>query len=199
MGIKSLLVTLIFAAAMAVPAGAETGSTAKPAERMRQLSPALRKKLAERAAALRADAAAPTGPSFDRQAVNWTIDTPSCSLVKSQVQGAGFKGHTAWLTMNDDGSFHAQIRTEASGTAVDASGNNYIWIYNDLAELDSPDPNANPPMVTGYGPDTFQLIPLTAAGGAGYTVTGFLQVTTPMPFNSIGPPLVNAPPGCLPL
>ena len=115
--------------------------------------------------------------------------------MKSQVKGTGFKGHTVWVAMNDDGSFHIQLHTDASGTAVDASGNKYIWIYNELADLDTPDPNVGPPIVTGYGPGTFQLIPLTT-GGAGYMVAGFINVDTPTPLNAVPPTTLTAPQGC---
>jgi hypothetical protein len=198
MRIKGLLLMLNCAAVLAVPAGAQTDSTEEPGTKGQQFSPALRKKVAERTAAMRANDAAPVGPMFDRLSKNWTIETADCPLVKSQVKGTGFKGHTVWVTMNDDGSFHVQIRTEASGTAVDASGNNYIWIYNGLADLDTPDPNADAPIVTGHGPDTFQLIPLTT-DGAGYMVAQYLKVDTPTPVNSIGTPVANAPLGCEPL
>jgi hypothetical protein len=199
MRIKGLLLMLSCAAVLAVPAGAQTDSTAEPGKKGHQFSPALQKKVAERTAALHANDAAPVGPLFDHLSKNWTIETADCSLVKSQVKGTGFKGHTVWVSMNDDGSFHLQIRTEASGTAVDASGNKYIWIYNALADLDTPDPNADAPIVTGYGPDTFQLIPLTT-GGAGYTAAGYVEADTPTPLNGIVAPVAtNAPLGCEPL
>ena len=172
---------------------------AEPGRKGLQLSPALRKRVAERTAALRANAAAPVGPLFDHLSKNWTIETADCPLVKSQVKGTGFKGHTAWVVMNDDGSFHLQIRTEASGTAVDAGGARYIWIYNALADLDTADPNADAPIVTGYGPNTFQLIPL-GSDGAGYTLAQFLRVDTPAPLNAIVTPVTSsAPLGCAPL
>jgi hypothetical protein len=198
MRIKGLLLMLTCAAILAVPAGAQTDSTAEPGKKGHQFSAALRKKVAERTAALRANDAVPVGPMFDRLSKSWTIETAACSLVKSQVKGTGFKGHTTWVSMNDDGSFHVQIRTEASGTAVEASGNNYIWIYNELADLDTPDPNADAPLVTGYGSGTFQLIPLTT-GGAGYTAAHYLQLDTPTPLNGVLPVTANAPPGCEPL
>lgn len=198
MRMKGLLLMLSCAAVLAVPAGAQTDSTAEPGKKGHQLSPALQKKVAERTAALRANAAAPVGPLFDHNSKSWTMETADCSLVKSQVKGTGFKGHTTWLTMNDDGSFHVQIRTEASGTAVEASGNKYIWIYNELADLDTPDPNADVPIVTGYGSGTFQLIPLTT-GGAGYTAAHYLQLDTPTPLNGIVTPVTNAPLGCEPI
>ena len=104
-----------------------------------------------------------------------------------------------WASMNDDGSFHLQIRTEASGTAVDAGGNKYLWIYNEVADLDTPDPTADAPIVTGYGPGTFQLIPVTA-GGTGYMVAQYIQGDTPTPINAIPASAVtsNAPLGCEP-
>jgi hypothetical protein len=135
---------------------------------------------------------------FDHNSKSWTIETAACPLVKSQVKGTGFKGHTVWVTMNDDGSFHVQIRTEASGTALEASGNKYIWIYNELAELDTPDPSVDAPLVTGYGSGTFQLIPLTT-GGAGYTAAGYTELATPTPLNSTVTPVANAPLGCEPI
>jgi hypothetical protein len=198
MRIKGLLLMLSCAAVLAVPAGAQTDSTAEPGKKGHQFSPALQKKVAERTAALRAHDAAPVGPMFDHFSKSWTIETAACSLVKSQVKGTGFKGHTTWVTMNDDGTFHVQIRTEASGTAVEASGNKYIWIYNELADVDTPDPNADVPLVTGYGSGTFQLIPLTT-GGAGYTVANYLQLDTPTPLNGIMTPVTNAPLGCEPI
>jgi hypothetical protein len=198
MRIKGLLLMLNCAAVLAVPAGAQTDSTAEPGKKGHQFSPALQKKVAERTAALRANAAAPVGPLFDHNSKSWTIETADCSLVKSQVKGTGFKGHTTWVTMNDDGTFHVQIRTEASGTAVDAGGNNYIWIYNALADLDTPDPNADAPIVTGDGHDTFQLIPLTT-GGAGYMVADYFEADTPTPLNGVPPVTANAPLGCEPL
>jgi hypothetical protein len=196
--INSLLLMLSCAAVLAVPAGAQTDSTATPGRKGHQFSPALRKKVAERSAALRAHAADAVGPLFDTLAKSWTIETADCPLVKSQVKGAGFKGHTVWVTMNDDGSFHLQIRLEASGTAVDAGGNKYIWIYSELANLDTPDPNADTPIVTGYGPGTFQLIPLTTSG-AGYMAAGYTQVDTPTPINGMVPVIANAPQGCEPI
>jgi hypothetical protein len=199
MRIKGLLLMLSCAAVLAVPASAQTDSTADLGKKSHQFSLALQKKVAERTAALRANAASPVGPMFDHFAKNWTIESADCSLVQSQVKGTGFKGHTAWLSMNDDGSFHLQIRTEASGTAVDAIGNKYIWTYNALAELDTPDPNADTPIVTGYSPDTFQLIPLTA-DGTGYMVAQYLQVDMPTPLNAVvAAPASNAPLGCEPL
>lgn len=198
MRIKGLLLMLSCGAVLAVPSGAQTDSTTEPGKKGHQFSPALQKKVAERTAALLANAAAPVGPLSDRLSKNWTIETADCSLVTSQVKGTGYKGHTVWVTMNDDGSFHVQIRTEASGTAVDASGNKYIWILNSLAELDTPDPNADAPIVTGYGPDTFQLIPLTT-DVAGYMVAQYLNVDTPTPVNAIGRGVSNAPLGCEPL
>jgi hypothetical protein len=195
---KGLLLMLSCAAVLAVPAGAQTDSTAEPGKKGHQFSPALQKKVAERMAALRANAAAPMGPLFDHNSKSWTIETADCSLVQSQVKGTGFKGHTTWVTMNDNGLFHVQIRTEASGTAVDAGGNNYIWIYNALAELDTPDPTVDAPLVIGYGPGTFQLIPLTT-GGAGYTALGYFEADTPTPLNSVPPGTSNAPLGCEPI
>ena len=198
MRIKSLLLILSCAAVLALPAGAQTDSTAEPGRTGRQFSPALQKKMAERTAALRANDAAPVGPIVDHTSKSWTIETSDCSLVKSQVKGTGFKGHTTWVTMNGDGSFHAQIRTEASGTAVDAGGSKYIWIYNEVAEVDTPDPNTDVVLVTGYGSGTFQLIPLTT-GGAGYTEAHYIQLDTPAPLNGIVPVTSNAPLGCEPL
>ena len=198
MRITVLLLMLTCATLLAVPAGAQTDPRAELAKKGRQFSPALRKKMAERTAALRTDASTPIGPMFDRETVTWTIETAACSLVNSQVKGTGFKGHTVWATLNGDGSFHIQLRTEASGTAVDAGGNKYIWIYNELAELDTPDPNADTPVVTGYDPGTFQLFPLTTAG-AGYTAAGFIELDTPTPLDSVLPVTSNAPPGCEPL
>jgi len=198
MRVKGLLLMLSCAAVLAVPAGAQTDSTAEPGKKGHKFSPALQKKVAERTAALRANDAAPVGPMFDHFSKSWTIETAACSLVKSQVNGNGFKGHTVWVTMNDDGSFHLQIRTEASGTAVDGSGNKYIWIYNALAELDTPDPTADAPLVTGYSPGTFQLIPLTT-GGSGYTVAGYVEADKPTPLNGVPAPVANAPLGCEPL
>jgi hypothetical protein len=199
MRIKGLLLMLSCAAVLAVPASGQTDLTADLGKKGHQFSLALQKKVAERTAALRANAAAPVGPMFDHFAKNWTIESADCSLVQSQVKGTGFKGHTVWVSMNDDGSYHVQIRTEASGTAVDASGNKYIWTYNALAELDTPDPNAGAPIVTGYGPDTFQLIPLTT-DGTGYLLAEYLQVDTPTPLNAIVTlPASNAPLGCEPL
>jgi hypothetical protein len=198
MRIKGLLLMLSCAAVLAVPAGAQTDSTAEPGRKGHQFSPALQKKVAERTAALRANDAAPVGPLLDHSSKNWTIETAACPLVKSQLKGTGFKGHTVWVTMNDDGSFHVQLRTEASGTAVDAGGNKYIWIDTELAELDTPDPNADEPIVTGYGPGTFQLIPLTT-GGAGYTVAGYIEADTPTPLHGVGAPVANAPLGCKPI
>jgi hypothetical protein len=195
---KGLLLMLSCTAVLAVPAGAQTDSTAEPGKKGHQFSPALQKKVAERTAALHANAAAPVGPLFDHSSQSWTIETAACSLVKSQVKGTGFKGHTVWVAMNDDGSFHVQIRTEASGTAVDASGNNYVWIDNELADLDTPDPTVDAPIVTGYGPGTFQLIPLTT-GGAGYMVAGYIEVDTPTPLNGVPAPVANAPLGCKPI
>ena len=119
MTIKHLLLTLTCGAVPAVPSGAQTDSTTELGKKGRQFSPALQQKVADRMAALRANAAAPVGPLFDRFSKSWTIETADCSLVKSQVKGTGFKGHTVFLAMNDDGSFHLQIRTEASGTAAD--------------------------------------------------------------------------------
>ena len=198
MRMKGLLLMLSCAAVLAVPAGAQTDSKAEPGKKGHQLSPALQKKVAERTAALRANAAAPVGPMFDHSPKSWTIETAACPLVTSQVKGTGFKGHTVWVAMNDNGTFHAQIRTEASGTAVDASGNNYVWIYNALAELDTPDPTVDAPLVIGYGPSTFQLIPITT-GAAGYMVAGYIEVDTPTALNSVGAPVANAPLGCEPI
>ena len=195
---RGLWLMLCCAAVLAVPAYAQTDPINGPARKGHELSPALRRKVAERMAALRADAAAPVGPMFDHFSKDWTIETADCSLVKSQVKGTGFKGHTVWVSMNDDGTFHVQIRTEASGTASDAGGNKYIWIYNALADLDTPDPGADVPMVTGDGSGTFQLIPL-ATGGAGYTAAGFVRIDTPTPLNGAVPVTSNAPLGCEPL
>jgi hypothetical protein len=114
MRIKGLLLMLSCAAVLAVPAGAQTDSTAEPGRKGHQFSPALQKKVAERTAALRANDAAPVGPLLDHSSKNWTIETAACPLVKSQLKGTGFKGHTVWVTMNDDGSFHVQLRTEAA-------------------------------------------------------------------------------------
>ena len=200
MKISGLLLMLSCAAVLAVPAGAQTDSTAGPSKKGLHFSPALRKKVAEQTAALLASAAAaPVGPMFDHLQKNWTIETADCPLVTSQVKGTGLKGHTVWVTMSDDASFHVQIRTEASGTAVDASGNKYIWIRNGLADLDTPDPNADVPIVTGSGPDTFQLIPLTT-DGTGYMVALYTRLDTPTPLNGIITPVAaNAPLGCEPL
>src|SRR5260370_33269966 len=134
MGIKGLLLILNCAAILAVPTVAQTDSTTEPGKRGHQFSPALQKKVAERTAALRANDAAPVGPIFDHFSKSWTIETAACSLVKSQAKGTGVKRHTVWGTMNDDGSFHVQIRTEASGTSVDADRNQYTNMHNELAE-----------------------------------------------------------------
>jgi hypothetical protein len=198
MKINGLLLMLSCAAVLAGPAGAQTDSSVEPGQKGHSLSPALQKKVAERAAALRAHAAEAVGPLFDTVSKDWTIDAAACPLVKSQVKLTGFKGHTVWATMNNDGSFHLQIRTEASGTAVDASGNKYIWIYAALANLETPDPTADQPLVTGYSPVTFQLIPLTT-NGAGYTAAGYVQADTPTPLNSPFPVTANAPLACAPI
>jgi hypothetical protein len=198
MTIKGLLLMFSCAAVLAVPAGAQTDSAAETAKKVHQLSPAIQKKVTERAAALRAHAADATGPMFDRTMKNWTIETADCPLVKSQVKGTGFKGHTVFLAANDDGSFHLQLRTDASGTAIDASGNKYIWIYSELANLDTQDPTVDTPLFTGYAPGTFQLIPLTTSG-TGYMVAGYVQVDTPTPINGPLPVTANAPPGCEPI
>jgi len=191
-----LLLTCTFV--LAVPAGAQTDAVGGSVKNGHQLSPALLKKVAARTAALRANAADAVGPMFDRLSRGWTIETADCSLVKSQVKLTGSKGHTVWVTMNDDGSFHIQIRTEASGTAADAGGNNYIWIYNAVADLDTPDPNADVPIVTGSSPGTFQLIPITT-GGASYTAVQYLKVDTPTPLNANLTGVSNVPLGCEPI
>ena len=188
---------ILSCAAVLSPASAQTGAGVEAGKTGRQWSPALRKKVAERMVALRAQASAPVEPMFDHFAKSWTIESSDCSLVKSQVKGTGFKGHTVWVTMNDDGTFHLQIRTEASGTAVDAGGNKLLWTYNAVAELDTPDPTADTPIVTGSGPSTFQLIPLSA-DGTGYTATGYVQADTPTPIDSKLPVISNAPVGCEP-
>src|SRR5579864_170618 len=98
MTINGLLLMLSCAAVLAVPAGAQTVSTAEPGKKGHQFSPALQKKVAERTAALRAHAADTVGPLFDTSSKSWTIGTADCPLVTSQVQGTGFKGHTVWVT-----------------------------------------------------------------------------------------------------
>ena len=183
MTIKGLSLILTCAALVAVPAGAQTDSSAQPGKKGLQFSPALQKKVAQRMAALRADPAAPVGPLFDRFQKNWTIETADCSLVKSQLKGSGLKKHTVWVTVNDDASFHVEIRTEASGTALEESGNQYIWIYNEVADLDTLDPNADPSVVTGSATGTFQLIPLTS-NGTGYLAAQYLRGDTPTPLNA---------------
>jgi len=199
MTIKGLLLILTGTALLAVPAGAQTQSTPQPGKKGHELSSALRKKVAQRMAALRADAAAPVGPLFDRLQKDWTIETADCSLVKSQLKGTGLKKHTVWVSMNDDGSFHVEIRTEASGTASEQSGSQYIWIFNSVADLDTLDPNADVPIVTGSGTTTFQLIPLTS-DGTGYLAAQYLKGDTPTPLNAIGAPMASSTPlGCQPL
>jgi hypothetical protein len=161
----------------------------------------LQKKIAERTAALRVRAADSAGPLFDHNSKSWTIETADCPLVKSQVKGTGFKAHTVFLGVNDDGSYHIQLRTEASGTAVDAGGGKYIWNYSSVAELDTADPTVDSPVVTGYAPGLFQLIPV-GTGGAGLTVATYLQSDTPTPLNSpaLGAAEVaTAPAACEPL
>lgn len=198
MRINGLLLMLSCAAVLAMPAGAQTDSSADRGRKGHHLSPALQKKVAERTAALRARGADVVGPLLDSSSKNWTIETADCPLVKSQVKGTGFKGHTVFVTMNNDGSFHVQLRTEASGTAVDASGSKYIWIYSGLATLDTPDPTIDSPIVTGFGPGMFQLIPLTN-NGTGYTIAGYVQVDTPTPLNSVLPVTATGPSGCEPI
>jgi len=199
MTMKGLSLILSCVAIVAVPAGAQTDSKTQPARKGVQFSPALQKKVAQRMVALRADPAAPVGPLFDRLQKDWTIETADCSLVKSQLKGTGLKKHTVWLTVNDDASFHVEIRTEASGTALEESGNQYIWIYNQVADLDTLDPNADPPIVTGSATTTFQLIPLTS-DGTGYLAAQYLKGDTPTPLNAIGAPTASSTPlGCQPL
>ena len=52
-----------------------------------------------------------------------------------------------------------EIRTEGSGTASEESGNQYIWIYNSVADVDTPDANADTPIVTGSGTTTLGAAP----------------------------------------
>jgi hypothetical protein len=195
---NGLLMISSFAAALAASASAQTISTAEPVKHRHQLSPALQKKVADRAAALRAHAADAVGPLFDQTSKSWTIETADCPLAKAQLKGTGMKGHTVWVAQNDDGTFHVQIRTEASGTAVDANGNKYIWIDSEVANVDTPDPTADNPIVTGYGPGTFQLIP-TTSGATGYTVVGVIQADTPTPLSGVVPIATSAPLACDPL
>jgi hypothetical protein len=199
MTIKDWMLISTCAALLSMPAGAQTDSAASPGKKDHQFSAAMQKKVAQRLAALRADSAAPVGPLFDRLQKSWTIEAADCSLVKSQLKGTGLKKHTVWITVNDDASFHAEIRTEASGTASEASGNQYIWIYNEIADLDTLDPNVDQPVVTGSSTGTFQLIPLTS-DGTGYLAAQYLKADTPTPLNGIVAPVASsAPLGCQPL
>ncbi|MBI4905362.1 MAG: hypothetical protein HY820_17135 [Acidobacteria bacterium] len=202
MRVNSLFLTLIGVACSTVPAGAQTRDIDMPADRGLQLSPSLQMKLAERMAQLRVRGADTMGPFVDRVARDWTIEASDCSLVKSQVKLTGVKKNTAWSSANDDGSFKLDLRREASGTAVDAGGNKYMWIFNENLDLDISDsnPSETTKITGGYALTTFQLIALTPAG-SGYTAAGYLRVETPTTFAAPPPAPVaaTAPPRCSPI
>lgn len=205
MKIQSIVLFTICAAGLALPSAAQVTITDhnRPAGKARHLSPSLQKKIQDRIATMRSlaadEPAGPIGPIIDREPAEWTIETKDCSLLKSQLKGTGFIKDTVFVMMNDDGTFHVDDRQEASGTAVDAAGNKYVWIYNSLGDVDTtnPDPTSGAPF-TLVGPDTFQLIPATTAGSS-YMMAQFFNLKVDKPGTEIIPQVANAPLGCDPL
>ena len=180
-----------------VPTNAQT--TEPDTDRGHHLAPALQKKLAERLAATPYRAAGEAmGPLVDRVSRDWTLEAANCSLIKSQVKFTGVKRNTLWLTPNTDGTFYFELHRDLSGTATDANGNKYVWLYNESLDLDMTEPGlTDTTKITGSATDTLQLIPLTTTG-TGFTLTQYLKVDTPTLLNNIPPPTSTGPVGCNP-
>ena len=196
---KGLFVIVIGVVAATAPSWAQTPEI--DTDKGHHLSPALQKRLNERFAQSQFRAAGEvTGPLVDRVSREWTIEAADCSLVKSQIKFSGVKKNTVWLTPNSDGlTYYLNLRREASGTAVDATGNKYVWVYNQNLDLDLNQPDlTETTKFTGSGADTLQLIALTPAG-TGFNLLQFSKIDTPTLLGTFTPPLAsNTPLGCNP-
>jgi len=189
---------VIGVAAATLPILAQTQE--READRGHRLSPTLQKKVAEPLAQLPFRAAGDvTGPIVDRVARDWTVESADCSLVKAQVKFTGVKRNTVYLTPNGDGTYYFELHRDASGTAADATGNKYVFLYNQVLALDITEPDlTETTKLTGTATDTLQLIPLTSAGAV-YSLVEYLKVDTPTLFSGPLPaPTSTGPLGCNP-
>jgi hypothetical protein len=195
---KRFFVIVIGVAAATLPILAQTQE--RDADRGYRLSLTLQKKVAERLAQSPFPAAGDvTGPIVDRVTRDWTMEAADCSLVKAQVKFTGVKRNTLYLTPNGDGTYYFELHRDASGTAADATGNKYVFLYNQVLALDITEPGlTETAKATGTATDTLQLIPLTSAG-TGYSLAAYLKVDTPTLVSGPLPaPTSTGPLGCNP-
>jgi hypothetical protein len=110
-----------------------------------------------------------------RRPVTWTLDGATCSLVKSKLTATGTGKTTTTALQNRDGSVNIETVDEVTGTATDAKGNQFIFLYKITTAYDTssifPSASSAQPFV---GPDNFQLI-ATSPGAQGYTVDIFFN------------------------
>jgi len=107
---------------------------------------------------------------ISRRPVTWTLDSKTCSLVKSTLTANGQGKTTVTALQNRDGSIHFDILDVVTGTATDAKGNEYIFLYRIDQEYDSSAIFPTTAAYTFLAPDNFQLIPASPGGQAGFTV-----------------------------
>ena len=121
----------------------------------------------------------PTGPVtvVIRQPSDWTLTTKACPALKSDLKGSGEDKITVTITPNDDGSYLIETLDSITGTASDAAGNAYVFVYNNTITIDSyPAFTLEPPVppFEFHGPDTFQLI--GSATAPGYTIGQYFRL-----------------------
>ena len=184
---------------LAVSLSALVASAALANERPRKphFSPSMTAKISRAAAYMRTQGAE-TETLVEREPAQFTIEPKDCSAVKTKITGKGIKKSTYIISMSENGMFHFDVREEASGTADDTMGNRYIWTYGSNVEFDSKTvPQPTPPFDL-VGPDTFQLIPVTAGKGDAYAMIQYFRGT----FAGDAPPIPVAtthPAACDPL
>ena len=135
-----------------------------------------------------------------RQPSQWTLTTKTCPSLKSDLSGTGEDKTTVSISPNPDGTYLIEAIDEVTGTASDAGGNSYVFLYTNVSTIDSyPTLTLQepvPPFVF-HGPDTFQLL---GSSSPGYTVAQYfrLQVNADGSVNDMGSG-ASANPNCDPI
>jgi hypothetical protein len=136
---------------------------------------------------------------IQRRPVTWTLDGATCSLVTSAITATGQGKTTVTALQNRDGSINVETLDEVSGTAKDAKGNEYIFLYKFTEVYDTASLFPGPTTYSFTAPDVFELIP-TSPGGQGFKINIYfkLKVNADGSFSDLGT-TASQDPNCDPI
>lgn len=136
---------------------------------------------------------------IQRRPVTWTLDGATCSMVASKITANGNGKTTVTALQNRDGSINVETLDEVTGTAQDAKGNQYIFLYKFTQVYDTAALFPGPSSYSFTAPDVFELIP-TTPGGKGFKINIYfkLRVNADGSFDDLGT-IADQDPNCDPI